>query len=170
MKVACALVVIAGLGASTAQADDEGGAAAASRRGFTATAGVGMTVGTPFVELQVGRRLSGRARHGEVYLDYSYNAAISAYPFHTIGVGLRTYFPVGARLELFHQAMVGTAIAGGGHEEVTGRDLGQRLLGAFTTQGLGAQLHLTGDWAIAAVVSTGYPVWLRPELTVRYTF
>ena len=50
------------------------------------------------------------------------------------------------------------------------RAIGDRLLGPVFTQGLGVQVVMHQAWTAALVVSTGYPVWLRPELAVRYTF
>jgi len=138
---------------------------AAADGAFTATAGGGLDVGTPFGELQLGRRFRA-APHFELYLDYSYNGAISTYPFHTFGIGARTYLVSFDRFELFHQALAATGLGSGGHL----RTIGDRLLGAFLTQGLGLDAKLAPCWSVAVVVSTGYPVWLRSELVVRYRF
>jgi len=136
--------------------------------GFTATAGGGLNVDTPFVEAQLGRRFT-RAPFFEVFLDYSYNAAISELSFQTFGVGARTYvLRFGKRFELFHQALAAFAISGSG--EFDNRDIGQRVLGAVLTQGVGVQAAIDPCWNVALTVSTGTPVWLRPELTVRFTF
>jgi hypothetical protein len=132
---------------------------------FTATAGGGLNVGTPYGELQVGRRFRG-APHFELYLDYGYGAAISTYPFHTFGLGARTYLWREGRFELFHQALAAFALATGGHFQT----IGDRLLGPFFTQGLGLAAHVAPCWSVALVVSTGDPVWLRSELAVRYAF
>jgi len=150
-----AIVTLVGA-ASIARADDTG---------FTASAGGGLDVGAPFGELQLGRRFTG-APHFELFVDYSYNAAISTYRFHTFGVGARTYITRFGQFELFHQALAAFALGSGGHL----RTFGDRLLGAFVTQGIGMSAHVSSCWSAAVVVSTGYPVWLRPELVVRYRF
>jgi len=153
-----AWVVVALLAASAAEA----------KPGFTATAGGGVNVDTPFVETQLGRRFV-RAPFFELFLDYSYNATISEFPFQTFGIGARTYvFRFAQRFELFHQALAAFAISGSG--DFDNRDIGQRVLGAVLTQGVSVQASINPCWTVALVVSTGTPVWLRPELTVRFTF
>ena len=132
---------------------------------FTVALGGGVNVGSRFAEIQIGRRFHG-APHFELYLDYSYNAAISTYPFHTFGIGARTYLARFDRFELFHQALVATALGSGGHL----RTIGDRILGAFLTQGIGLDAKLAPSWSVGVVVSTGYPVWLRSELAARYAF
>ncbi len=165
------VIILAALVAATSTAQAEAPSAPVAAPGnFTATVGAGLTVGTPFVELQLGRRFAGRAHHVEAYLDYSYDAAVSTFAFHTGGLGVRTYLRVARDLELFHQALAGFAISAGGYDAVQDRAIGERLLGPFFTQGIGAQYALSRRIAIAAVAATGYPVWLRPELTVRVAF
>ncbi len=139
--------------------------------GFTASVGAGFNLDTPFVEAQLGRRFV-RAPHFEVFLDYSYGAAISEFAFQTFGVGARTYFARCrcGRIEVFHQAVMAFGLSASGNGAVEGRQLGERVLGAFMTQGLGTQLALTDRWRLALVVSTGYPVWLRSELAVRFAW
>jgi hypothetical protein len=146
-------------------------AARADVGGFTATVGAGVNVDTPFVEAQVGRRFR-RAPFFEAFLDYSYDRPISLFSFQTFGVGARTYFAHPWCIEVFHQAVAAFAISSSGTSEAPNRDLGQRLLGGILTQGIGAQLPLGAGhrWAVALTVSTGTPVWLRPELAVRGTF
>jgi len=122
---------------------------------------------TPFVEAQLGRRFR-RATFLETFLDYSYDRAISEFSFQTFGVGVRTYFWHFNRFEVFHQAVAMVAIASAG--EHSNRDLGQRLLGGVLTQGAGIQGAINRCWNIAFTLSTGTPIWLRPELTVRFTF
>ena len=138
---------------------------AAADGAFTATAGGGLNVGTPFAELQVGRRFAG-APHFELYLDYSYGAAISTYPFHTFGLGARTYLKRWGRVELFHQALAAFGLGTGGHFQM----FGDRVLGPFLTQGVGVAVTVAPCWSVAFVASTGDPVWLRTELAVRYRF
>lgn len=139
--------------------------------GFTATVGAGLNLDTPFVEAQLGRRFAS-APHFEIFLDYSYGAAISEFDFQTFGVGARTYIARCHcnRIEVFHQAVLAFGLSASGNGAVEGRQLGERILGAFVTQGLGTQLALTDHWQLALVVSTGYPVWLRSELAVRFTW
>ena len=139
--------------------------------GFTASVGAGLNLDTPFVEAQLGRRFT-RAPHFEVFLDYSYGAAISEFAFQTFGVGARTYFARCrcGKLEVFHQAVMAFGLSASGNGAVEGRQLGERILGAFVTQGLGTQLALTDRWHLALVVSTGYPVWLRTELAARFVW
>jgi hypothetical protein len=135
--------------------------------GFTATAGGGTNVDAPFVELQLGRRFE-RAAFFELFADYSYDAAVSEFSFQTFGLGARTYLFAFDRFELFHQAVAALAVSSsGGHDN---RDFGQRLLGAVLTQGVGLQAQVVPRWQVALTLSTGTPVWLRPELTVRYAF
>jgi hypothetical protein len=136
---------------------------AAADGAFTATAGGGLNVTTPFAELQVGRRLRP---YFELYADYSYGAAISTYPFHTFGIGARTYFARWDRVELFHQALAAFGLGTGGHFQT----IGDRVLGPFLTQGLGVAVNVARCWSIEMVVSTGDPVWLRSELAARYRF
>jgi hypothetical protein len=140
-------------------------AAAEPRAGFTVSLGVGLNVGTPFVEAQVGRRFE-RAKFFEAFADYSYAAAISTYPFHTLGVGARTYLVHFDRFELFHQAVAELALSSGGRD----RTFGDRILGGLFAQGIGMQAAIGSSWSVAVVASTGYPVWLRSELVGRYTF
>lgn len=137
--------------------------------GFTAALGGGTNVGTPFVEAQLGRRVR-RAPFLEIYLDYSYDRPISELSFQTFGVGVRTYFKRFNRFELFHQALLSFAVSSSGTGPVQNRAIGERLLGAFMTQGIGLSAQLHRCWSASLTVSTGYPVWLRPEIAVRYTF
>ncbi len=139
--------------------------------GFTASAGAGLNLDTPFVEVQLGRRFVG-APSFEVFVDYSYGAAISEFSFQTFGVGARTYFARCrcGRIEVFHQAVMAFGLSASGNGVVENRQLGERVLGAFVTQGLGTQLALADRWHLALVVSTGYPVWLRSELVARFTW
>ena len=154
------LLVVAVL--STVARADPGG-------GFTAAAGGGTNVGTPFVEAQLGRRFK-RAPFIELYLDYSYDRPISELSFQTFGVGVRTYFKRFDRFELFHQALAAFALSSSGAGPVQGRAIGERILGPVMMQGLGISAQLYRCWTASLTVSTGYPVWLRPELAVRYTF
>ena len=142
-------------------------ARAEPRSGFTFAATGGTNVDAPFAGVQVGRRFA-RAPFLELYLDASYGAAISELPFTTFGAGLRTYFLRRGRIELFHQALAAFAISGSG--DVHDRAIGERLLGAFMTQGVGVSVELCSCWSVSLTVSTGYPVWLRPELAARYTW
>ena len=137
--------------------------------GFTAAVGAGLNVRTPFVELRLGRRFA-RARHFELFLDYSYNKAISAFSFQTGGVGVRTYLTHVYGLELFHQAVAAFAISSSGTTEAPHRTIGDRLLGPVFTQGLGLEAGINCRWSTALVFSIGDPVWFRPELTVKITF
>lgn len=137
--------------------------------GFTAALGGGTNVGTPYVEAQLGRRFR-RAPFFEIYLDYSYDRPISELSFQTFGAGVRTYVKRFGRFELYHQALLAFAVSSSGTGPVQNRAIGERLLGAFVTQGLGLSAQLHGCWSAALTVSTGYPVWLRPELALRYTF
>lgn len=136
---------------------------AAADAAFTATAGGGLNVGTPFGELQLGRRFRP---YFELYLDYSYGAAISTYPFHTFGMGARTYLARWDRVELFHQALAAFGLGTGGHFQT----IGDRILGPFLTQGAGVALNVAPCWSVELVVSTGDPVWLRSELAARVRF
>jgi hypothetical protein len=129
----------------------------------------GLNVAHPFAGAQAGWRFE-RATFLEVFIDYSYGWAISRFQFHTGGVGVRTHFAKFGHFGLVHQALLALAISGGGTVQTPHRDLGERLLGAFVTQGLGTEYTFGGNWAVALDVSTGYPVWLRSELAVRYTF
>jgi hypothetical protein len=145
--------------------------AAAEPTGFSVATGGGTNVGTPFVEARAGRRFT-RAEHFEVYLDYTYDRAISMFSFQTFGVGVHSYLFAfaGGRAELFHQAVAAFAVSSSGEGPVQNRMLGERLLGPVFTQGVGVEAHVDACWAAAFVLSTGDPVWLRPELTVKYTF
>ena len=161
------VLVIASLGApSPARAEQT---ALGSPSGFTATLVGGLNVDTPFVELELGRRFD-RAPHFELYLDYSYGAAISEFSFQTFGAGVRTYFFEHGRVELFHQALLALGVSSSGNGVVEDRAIGERLLGAFMTQGLGAQVQLTQELSLTLGVATGYPVWLRSDVGVRFTF
>jgi hypothetical protein len=146
-----------------------GRTAIAGPPGFSVAVGGGVNVGTPFIEAQVGRRFEA-AKHFELYLDYSYDAAISEFSFQTFGLGARTYLASFGRFELFHQALAGFAVSSGGEGPVSHREIGERLLGPVFTQGVGAEVLLYRGLTATLVVSTGYPVWLRPELTVKYRF
>jgi hypothetical protein len=145
--------------------------ARAEPTGFWVATGGGTNVGTPFVEARVGRRFT-RAEHFAIYADYSYDRAISMFSFQTFGIGVHSYLFAFAdgRLEMFHQATAGFAVSSSGAGPVQGRMLGERLLGPVFTQGLGVEAHVDACWAAAFVVSIGDPVWLRPELSVKYTF
>ena len=142
--------------------------AEAEHAGVSAGIGGGLNVGTPFVQAQLGRRFR-RASHFELFLDYSYDKAISEFSFQTFGVGARTYVARTGRFEVFHQAVAAFVVSSSGDGPVQ-RAIGERLLGPMFTQGLGAQLEVHRCWTVALVLSTGYPVWLRPELSLRYTF
>lgn len=154
-----ALVVVLTAGSSPASAEGQ----------FTASLVPGLNLDTPFVEAQLGRRFTC-APHFEVFLDYSYGAAISEFAFHTFGAGARTYFVHRGRLEVFHQAVLAFGVSASGNGAVDNRALGERLLGAFVTQGIGVQIAPAGAWRLSFAVATGYPVWLRPELAVRYAW
>lgn len=140
-----------------------------ARTGFTASLAAGLNVTHAFGALQLGRRLAS-ADFFEPYIAYSYNTAISEFPFHVLGIGTRTYFARWPQVEVFHQAYVGAGLSGGGNTDVPERDLGQRLLGAFLTQGLGAQLWFGRGLNLALTCDTGYPVWLRSSVGVQYLF
>ena len=163
------LVLVAVLLAATPAFADRVSSGIAADGGFTLTAGGGLNVDTAFGELQLGRRFV-RAPHFELYLDYSYGAAISDFNFQTFGIGARTYFAHHGRVEVFHQALMAFGLSGSGNGAVDDRELGERVLGAFMEQGIGAQIALTESWRLAAVVSVGYPVWLRSELALRFAF
>ncbi|MBL8624489.1 MAG: hypothetical protein JNK64_24490 [Myxococcales bacterium] len=137
--------------------------------GFTVAVGAGVNVDTPFVEVQLGRRFRC-APHLEAYVDYSYDRPISAFAFHTLGVGVRTRIGGVGPVEVFHQATAALAVSEAGRGPVQDRDLGQRLLGAILTQGVGAATTLPGRWTVALTLTTGTPVWLRPSLDVQRTF
>jgi len=148
-----ALVVVCAL-AGTAHAE------------WFASAGLGANTFHGFGELQVGHRLC--TVPFELYLDYSYDAAISQFTFQTLGIGARTYFYRAATVQVFHQALAGAALSSGGEGAVQHRTFGDRLLGGIFEQGAGVEVALTRSWAVKAVVSTGYPVWLRSELGVTF--
>ena len=137
--------------------------------GFTATLGAGANVDTPFVEAQLGRRFT-RAPFFELFVDYSYNRPISEFSFQTFGLGARTYLFRRRRFEMFHQAVAALAISSSGKGDVQDREIGERLLGAVLTQGVGTQLAINRCWNVALTVSTGTPIWLRTELAVRYAW
>jgi len=135
------------------------GSARAEERWF-ASAGAGLDTSHPFGELQLGHHFAHVPF--ELYLDYSYDAHISQYAFQTLGIGARTYVVHVGNLRVFHQALAGGALSS------APGDLGDRLLGGIFEQGLGLSLDLVPGWSVKAVVSTGYPVWLRSELGVTY--
>lgn len=137
--------------------------------GVTLAIGGGVNVATPFVEIQAGRRFRG-APHVEAFVDYSYDRPISAFAFHTLGVGVRTRLAGVGRFELYHQAVAALAVSESGRGPVHDRDLGQRLLGALLTQGVGAAVMVGDRWMVSAGLTTGTPVWLRPSLDVGATF
>ena len=137
--------------------------------GFTVSVGGGVNVDAVFATVQAGRRFE-RAPHVEVYLDYSYGRPISTFAFHTFGLGVRTQLKQGARIGWFHQAGAALAVSSSGERDTPNRELGERLLGAFMTQGLGVAVRLDRDWRLRATVLTGYPVWLRGEVALEYTF
>jgi len=142
----------------------------APRRGLALALAGGLNVSRPFAGAQVGYRFE-RASFLEAFVDYSYDAPISELSFHTLGLGARVYFAsFFERVELFHQSLFGTALSSGGTAEAPKRELGERLLGVFMTQGLGAEAHVAHGFHAALTLSTGYPVWFRPELAVRYRF
>jgi hypothetical protein len=140
-----------------------------SRGGFGIGINGGTNVLTPYFGARAGVRFS-RADFFEVYVDYSYGAAISTFPFHTIGFGTRTYFFTRGRIELYHQGLLAVGLSSGGTAEVPNRTLGERLLGVFMTQGIGVDLSIWRGLHTSLTVSTGYPVWLRPELALGYRF
>jgi hypothetical protein len=137
---------------------------AAAEPGYTVALGGGLNVGHPFVDARLGHRWS----RVEVALDYSYDAKISELPFQTFGVAVRTFLTTVGPVELFHQASASFALSSSGTFD--DRQLGDRLLGGFFTQGLGAEYAIDPCWSVALTVSTGYPVWLRPELAVKFTW
>lgn len=143
--------------------------AEALRPGLGLAVAGGLNVTHPFVRAELGWRFA-RAEFLELYGEYSLNAAISTFPFHTLGVGVRTYFTRFGRVALYAQASAGLAIASGGSSPAPSRTLGERLLGAFMTQGVGLDLALVRGLSAGLSVSTGYPVWLRPELSLRWRF
>jgi hypothetical protein len=138
-------------------------APAAAEPGWFVSAGAGLNTSHPFGELQLGHHF--RAPF-ELYLDYSYDATISEFPFQTLGVGARTYFFHVGNLRIFHQALTGGALSSGGSGAVQNRTFGDRLLGGIFEQGLGVDLEIVPGWSVKAAVSTGYPVWLRSEVGV----
>jgi hypothetical protein len=140
-----------------------------AQTGFGASAETGVNVLRPFVGAQFGYRFAS-APQFELFLDYSYNTAISAFDFHTGGLGAHAYLLTFGSFELYYQGRLSLGISAGGRTNVPERDLGQRLLGAFVTQGLGVDAHLLPSLSIALTLDTGYPVWLRPALAVRYRF
>jgi hypothetical protein len=137
--------------------------------GFAVSGMQGLNVDRPFFGARFARRFE-RASFFELGVEYSYNARISEFAFHTVGLSTRAYFAEFGRVELFHQALLGVAIAGGGTSPATNRDLGARFLGAFMTQGIGASIWVASGLSLQVSASTGYPVWLRPELALRYRF
>ena len=165
LRVGAAVITSVAL-VATAHAEQS---SAGSPSGFTATVVGGLNVDTPFVELELGRRFE-RAPHFEIYLDYSYGAAISQFSFQTFGAGVRTYFFHHRQVEVFHQALLALGVSSSGNGVVEDRAIGERLLGAFMTQGLGAQVQLTRELSLTVGIDTGYPVWLRSDVGVRFTF
>jgi len=133
--------------------------------GFTVSAGAGGNVDTLFANAQIGRRFV-RAPHVELYLDYSYDLAISEYAFHTIGIGARTYLARVGPYELYLQTLAATAVSQGGNL----RTFGDRLLGPFFTQGVGIAYQISPAISFATTASTGDPVWLRYDVALRLTF
>ncbi|MBL8609524.1 MAG: hypothetical protein JNL38_19495 [Myxococcales bacterium] len=145
-------------------------AADAPRRGLALALAQGLNVSRPFAGAQVGYRFE-RASFLEAFVDYSYDAPISELSFHTLGLGARVYFAsFFDSVELYHQSLFGTALSSGGPAAAPKRELGERLLGVFMTQGLGAEVHVAYGFHAGLTLSTGYPVWFRPELAVRYRF
>ena len=170
VRVSVRSLVLLGVAlASSPASADRSSSGLAADGGFTLSAGAGLNRDAPFGELQLGRRFV-RAPQFELYLDYSYGAAISEYAFQTIGIGARTYFVHRGRVEVFHQALAAFGVSASGNDTVADRALGERLLGAFMAQGLGVQIALSESWRLATVVSVGYPVWLRPEIALRFAF
>lgn len=166
-RLAVALLLVV---ATTLTADaDRRGRTRAPTLGFTARIGGGANVLDPYLELQLGRRFT-RAPWFELYLDYSYNWPISEFSFHTFGVGARTMLVRGRHAQLFHQSLLAFAVSSSGDGPVTDRELGERLLGAFVTQGLGVAWQLAPRWTMSLAASTGYPVWLRSDVSVGVTF
>lgn len=139
------------------------------RHGPSVAVSGGANVVHPYVGVNAGYRFA-RADFVEVFVDWSYDAAISTFPFHTFGAGARTFFATLGPVEIYHQALFGFALSGGGTASEPSRDLGERLLGAFTTQGVGAEVRVVQGLRLALTASTGYPVWFRPELAARWRF
>lgn len=139
------------------------------RHGFSIALSGGANVVHPYVGANAAYRFA-RADFVEAFVDWSYDATISTFPFHTFGVGARTFFATLGPVEIYHQALFGFALSGGGTASEPSRDLGERLLGAFTTQGIGAEVRLVQGLRLALTASTGYPVWFRPELAARFRF
>lgn len=133
--------------------------------GWFASAGLGANTTHAFGEVQIGHRLC--TVPFELYVDYSYDAAISQFSFQTLGVGARTYFYRAGAVQVFHQALAGAALSSGGEGAVQNRTFGDRLLGGVFEQGVGVEVAF-GAWSIKLVESTGYPVWLRSELGVAF--
>lgn len=148
---------------------DKPGESSVARSGLALGVSGGANVAVPYIGAQLGYRFA-KADFLEPYVDYSYGAAVSAFSFHTMGVGARTYFAAFGPLELYHQAFAGLGLSSGGTADVPKRELGERLLGAFMTQGLGADVAVYKSLHVALTVSTGYPVWLRSELAARVRF
>jgi hypothetical protein len=137
----------------------------AAEPGWFVSGDAGLNTSHPFGELQLGHHF--RAPF-ELYLDYSYDAAIDQFPFQTLGIGARTYFVHVGNLRIFHQALAGAAVSSGGDGAVQNRTFGDRLLGGIFEQGLGFDLEFVPGWSAKIAVSTGYPIWLRSELGVTY--
>ena len=135
--------------------------------GSFAAAGGGANVGTPFGEVELGRRFM-RAPFLELGLAYSYDRAISELPFQTLGVAVRTYVARWGRFELFEQASAALALSGSG--KFGDRAIGDRLLGPMFAVGIGAEVAIDCRWSVGLVVATGTPVWLRSALAVRLAF
>ena len=159
MRFVFLLVLCTATTASAERFDDPGAG------GFFIAAGGGLNVGHPFGELQIGRRFRS-SPHFELFLDYSYDAAISELRFQTFGVGERTYLTHLGPTELFHQAVASFAVTQGGDL----RAVGDRLLGGFFTQGLGLALVTGSAWTLEVSLQTGYPVWLRSDIALRVRF
>ncbi|HEY4181974.1 MAG TPA: hypothetical protein VGM90_34260 [Kofleriaceae bacterium] len=159
-RIACLVILIA----ATANADNR-----PFDHGYTVTVGGGLNVSAPYLEAQVGRRFE-RAPFFELYLDYSYGWPISELSFQTFGIGERSYFFHRPRVEVFHQALMGFAISSSGTGKVQDRAIGERFLGAFVSQGLGTAVTIAPQWQLSLTLSSGYPVWLRSDLSLRYTF
>jgi len=133
------------------------GSARAEERWF-ASAGAGLNTSHPFGELQLGRHFAHVPF--ELYLDYSYDAAIEQYAFQTLGIGARTYFMHVGNLRLFHQALAGGVVSSGPG------NFGDRLIEGIFEQGLGLSLDIVPGWSVKAAVATGLPVHVRSELGV----
>ncbi len=144
-------------------------AGAEGHHGVSAGVYGGLNQAHPFVGAQAGYPFA-RADFFELYVDYSYGSAISEFAFQTFATGARTYFASFSRIELYHQALLGFALSSSGTAQVPERSLGERLLGAFATQGVGIDAAVWRGLHAALSVSTGYPVWLRPDLARRYRF